>query len=73
MNFFYRFQVFQSTKATYKDMKVLGGTFEAEASPHLGDQREEGDCDVDVGEDQEEVLTAHRSSVKFHISQQPSW
>jgi len=25
---------FQSTKATYKDMKVLGGTFEAkEASP----------------------------------------
>jgi len=54
-------------------MKVLGGTFEAEASPHLGDQREEGDCDVDVGEDQEEVLTAHRSSVKFHISQQPSW
>ena len=68
MNFFYRFQVFQSTKASYKDMKVLGGTFEAEASPHR-DQRDEEDDD-DVGE---EEVTAHRSSVKFHISQQPSW
>ena len=70
MNFFYRFQVFQSTKASYKDMKVLGGTFEAEAIPHR-DQRDEEDDD-DVGEEEEEV-TAHRSSVKFHISQQPSW